>query len=93
MISEANEKVSSVGVKQRPHAEPVARQEQPAELSIPDGNGKLAIEQLEAIGAMLFVQVQNNLRIGCLQRCIRLTECDNAARQPQQTGAAETRCT
>ena len=51
-------------VEQGPDAHPVAGQEELRSLRVPDGNGELAIQMVQAAGAMLLVQVQDDFGVG-----------------------------
>src|SRR5260370_38839058 len=52
------------GVKPRPHAEPVAREEELPGALVPDREGPLAVEAMDALLLFVFEQMQNYFGIG-----------------------------
>ena len=51
-------------VVDRPHAGTVARQNQALTACVPDGKGKVAVERLDAVGAPLLVEMDDDLGVG-----------------------------
>ena len=68
-----NETPASPRKKKRLDPGPVAREQQPAARDIPNSDGEHAIELMEKVVAILFVEMDQNLRVGMVgPKCVPL---------------------